>query len=191
MSSSAALSRVSLKIQPHHVGFLRGVLMGWATRAWAMAREGRDPGPPVTEARKAIQRARELQVPLSTLLPYFMDALLAQVSYALAHGQDTAPSLGEAGRLLTHLDPRPEDPVELGTIRLRYLALMLQAGHPARPQDLMDSGKALARSLVSLRPVNPGFWMALAQFHDACGDPDTAARARARGRALNPRWCLS
>jgi hypothetical protein len=89
--------------------------------------------------------------------------------------------------LLPHLDSTPEDPVELGTIRLRYLALSLRSGQGARSAGLQAQGNALARSLARLKPVDPGFWMALAQFHEASENPTAAAQERARGRALNPR----
>jgi serine/threonine-protein kinase len=182
---------VSLKTQPKHVAFHRGILMALATQARASDRDGRDPGPIVEQARKAFQRAREVQVPLLNLTSYFMDALLAQASYALAHGRNLTPSLDEAGRLLANLDPMPEDPVELGAVHLRYLSLRLLADRPSQSQEIKEAGETLARSLMRFRPVDPGFWMALAQFEEACGNPATAARARARALALNPRWRLS
>jgi len=90
--------------------------------------------------------------------------------------------------LIPHLDSTPEDPVEVGTIRLRYLAHSLRSGQGNQSAGLQAQGDALARSLARLKPVDPNFWMALAYFHETCGNAAAAARERARGGALNPRW---
>ncbi|WP_243294068.1 protein kinase domain-containing protein [Geothrix mesophila] len=179
----------ALKTQPHHVGFHRGILMARAAQARAMTRDGRDPEAVLAQARTEFKRAREAQLPLATLAPYVMDALLSAATRAQAQGRDARGYLNEASELLPHLESTTEDPVELGTIRLHYTVLMLRSGLMLRSDrtDLRVSGEAVVRSLVRLRPVNPSFWMTLAEFRDACGDADAAARARARGRALNPK----
>ena len=167
-----------LKTQPRHVGFHRGILLGWSAQAKALARDGRDPEVPVDQARRAFQRARDAQVPLATLAPLFMDALVSGARYALAKGQAPASYLEEAGKLRPYLDSVTENPVEAGSIRLRYLALRLQVGSPLQARDLRGEGSSLAHSLVRLRPVDPEFWSALAQFHEASGNPSAAAEAR-------------
>ncbi len=173
----------ALKTQPRHVGFHRGILMARAAQARAMTWDGRDPEVVLAQARTEFQRAREAQLPLATLAPYVMDALLSAATRAQTQGRNGRGYLDEASQLLPHLESTTEDPVELGTIRLHYIVLMLRSGST----DLRGSGEAVARSLVRLRPVNPSFWMTLAEFRDACGDADAAAQARARGRALNPK----
>jgi predicted Zn-dependent protease len=64
---------------------------------------------------------------------------------------------------------------------------MLRTSHLPQLPGLRESGEALARSLVRLKPVDPEFWMALAEFHEACGNAAAAARERAEGKNLNPR----
>ena len=177
-----------LKTQPRHVGFHRGILIARATQAQALARDGQDPKNVVDQARTAFVRARTAQVPLSTLAPFFVDTLLSSATRLLAQGQDPGVYLGEAGRLQIHEVQGSEDPVGNGVVRLRYLALMVRTGHRPQPPGLREAGDTLIRSLVRLKPVDPGFWMALAQFKEACGDPAAAAQARARGKALNPKW---
>ena len=177
-----------LKTQPRHVSFHRGILIARATQARALARDGRDPGVVVDQARKAFQRAQEAQVPLSTLAPLVMDALVSTAIQAWTQGRDPGGFLNEAGQLPFQVDERSEDPVEFGAIRLRFIALMLRTNHLPQPTRLRETGETLARSLVRLRPVDPGFWMALAQFQEANGNPAAATQARARGRALNPQW---
>ena len=176
-----------LKTQPRHAGFHRGILLARAAQAKALARDGRDPKGVVEQARGAFLRARDAQVPLASLAPFLMDALVSGATYVSAQGGDPGGYLEEAGKLLPLLDPVPEDPVELGTIRLRYITLMLRTNHHPQPPEFRERGDALARSLVRLKPVDPDFWRALAQFQEAYGNPTAAARSRARGKALNPR----
>lgn len=174
-----------LKTQPRHAGIHRGILLARAAQAKALARDARDPKVMVDLARAAFLRARDAQVPLATLAPILMDALVSGATFVSAQGQDPDGYLEEAGRLQAHLDPVPEDPVELGAIRLRYVALMLRMGDRLHLQGLREKGEVLARSLVRIKPTDPEFWRALAQFHEACGDP--AAASQARARALNRR----
>lgn len=178
----------ALKTQPGHVGFHRGILIARAVQAKALARDGRDPEGVVDLARTAFHRARKARVPLATLTPYLMEALLAAATQAQAQGRDPGGYLDEAGQLPVKQGGSAEDPVEPGAIRLRYLALLLRTGHRPQPPRLRESGEDLARSLVRLKPVDPGFWLALAQFREACGDQASAAQIRARGRALYPGW---
>lgn len=178
----------SLKSQPRHVGFHRGILIARDAQAKALARDGRDPSAVVAQARAAYERAQNLQVPLSTLTPYFLDMLISAATHALAQGEDPGGYLEEAGRLPNNQKQRSDDPVEPGTVWLRYCALMLRTGHRPQPEGLRDSGEAAARSLARLHPVDPAFWMTLAEFHDACGNASAGALARARSRALNSRW---
>ncbi|MDP1833208.1 MAG: protein kinase [Geothrix sp.] len=177
-----------LKTQPHHVSFYRGILIARAVEARALVQAGRDPGVVVDHARKVFQRARNAQVPLSTVAPFFTDALVSAAAHALAQNRDSRGFLHEADQLPVPEDNSNEDPVVHGSIRLRYLALLLRTGYPRPSSILRETGEALARSLVRLRPVDPEFWMALAQFQEANGNPAAATQARARGRALNPRW---
>jgi eukaryotic-like serine/threonine-protein kinase len=179
-----------LKTQPQHVSFHRGILISRAAQARALARDGRDPGAIVDLARKAFQRAREAHVPLSTLAPFFMDVLISASLQAIAQKRNPSAYLEEAGRLPLQPDSSWEDPVEPGTIRLRYIALMLRSEQRQQSRNLRETGEALARSLMRLKPPDPEFWMALAQFYDASGNPAAAAQSRARGRALNPRSVL-
>jgi serine/threonine-protein kinase len=179
---------VSLATQPRHVAYHRGILLARAAQARALARDGRDPGAVVDLARAAFERARGAQVPLSTLAPFFMDALLSAATYARTHGRDPGGYLEEAGRLPIQLDSSLEDPAEPGGIRLRYLALMLLTGHQPQPENSREMGEALARSLVRLKPVDPGFWYSLAAFHDALGRRDLAEKERKQARRLNPAW---
>ncbi|WP_257309699.1 serine/threonine-protein kinase [Geothrix fuzhouensis] len=178
----------SLKSQPRHVGFHRGILIARDAQAKALARDGRDPSAVVAQARAAYERARNLQVPLSTLAPYFLDVLLSAATQALAQDEDPGRYLEEAGRLPNPQERGSDDPVEPGTVWLRYCALMLRTGYRPQPQGLRVLGEATARSLARLQPVDPAFWMALAEFHDACGNAPAGALARRRSRALNSRW---
>lgn len=178
----------ALKAQPKHVALHRGVLIARAAQARALSRDGRDPSGMVEATLKAFQRAKEARVPLGTLAPFAMDALLSAAIHQVATGKDPKPSLELAGQLQTHLDSKSEDPLEIGVIQLRYLHLMLRAGDPSGAPELRRNGEALVRSLLPTKPVDPGFWMALAQFREDSGNPAAAAQARARGRALNPRW---
>jgi serine/threonine-protein kinase len=174
-----------LKTQPRHAGFHRGILLARAAQAKALARDARDPTAVVDQARAAFLRARDAQVPLATLAPILMDALVSGATFVSAQGQDPDGYLEEAGRLQAHLDPVPEDPVELGAIRLRYVALALRTDHRLQSPGLREKGEALARSLVRIKPADPEFWRALAQFHEACGN--LAAASQARARTLNRR----
>ena len=177
-----------LKSQPRHVGFHRGIVMAYAVQARALARDGRNPGTVVDLARTAFQRARNLQVPLATIAPYFMDALLSAATHSLAQGRSAEGFLKEASQLPAHLDPSGEDPVTLGTIRLHHTILLLRSGGPFQSPELRAAGEALAQSLLRLKPVDPAFWMTLADFRQACGDSAAAAQCRARCKALNPRF---
>jgi len=177
-----------LKSQPRHVGFHRGIVMAHAVQARALARDGRNPGTVVDLARAAFQRAQNLQVPPATIAPYFMDALLSAATYSLAQGRSAEASLKEASELPAHLDPSTEDPVKLGTIRLHHTTLLLRSGRPFQAPELRVAGETLAQSLLRLKPVDPAFWMTLADFREACGDSAAAAQCRARCKALNPRF---
>jgi hypothetical protein len=116
-----------------------------------------------------------------------MDALVSGAAFQAAKGGDPGRLLEEAGTLTPYLSSGSEDPVEFGSIRLRYMALVLRSAHRPQAARLQEQGESLLQSLIRLKPVDPGFWMALAQFHEACGNPAAAARERVRGRALNPR----
>ncbi|HEY3400346.1 MAG TPA: protein kinase [Geothrix sp.] len=179
---------LSLVTQPRHVAYHRGILLARATQVRALVRDGRDPEAEVDLARTAFERARDAQVPLSTLVPFFMDAILSAATYARTHGREPIGYLEEAGRLPIQLDSSLEDPVEPGGIRLRYLALMLRVGHQPQAENLRKTGEALARSLVRLKPVDPEFWYSLAAFHDALGRRDLAEKERKQARRLNPAW---
>lgn len=174
-----------LRLQPRHTGLHRGILIAWAVQARAMARKGGDLSGVAEQARAAFQRAQRVEVPLETLTPFFLDVLTSAATRALAQGQEAGAYLDEAGRLPVQQDSRSEDPVEPGAIRLRYIALMLRSGHQPQPPALRETGNAIASALMRLKPVDPGFWMALAQFREATGDSAAAAQARARGRALD------
>jgi serine/threonine-protein kinase len=178
----------SLRSQPRHVGFHRGVLIARAAQARALARDGHDPGPAVAQARLAFQRAKDAQVPMATLTCYFMDALASAATNAMAQGLDPGAYLGEAEHLPMNQILGSEDPVELGTLRLRCLAVMLRSGIPPQRQRLRREGEAIISALAWRKPVDADFWMALGAFREACGDPAAASRARARGRSLNPQW---
>ncbi len=177
-----------LRTQPGHAGFHRGILIALDVLARAMVQAGKDPAVIVERARGAFQRARDAQAPLATLAPYFMDVLVSAASQASTQGQDPGAYLKEAGRLPFSDGRSTEYPVEFGAIRLRYLALLLRSGPPAQSLRLREAGEAIASSLLRRKPVDPGFWMTLAGFKAACGDLVAAGQARARCRALNPRW---
>ncbi|WP_275976256.1 serine/threonine-protein kinase [Geothrix oryzisoli] len=179
-----------LRLQPQHAGLHRGVLIARAVQARAMVRKGGDLSMVVEQARAAFRRAQRADVPLSTVAPFFLDVLTSAATRALAEGREAGPYLDEAGLVPIQQDRSSEDPVELGTIRLRHIALRLRLGRP-QPPSLLETGNAIAKALGRLKPVDPDFWMALAQFREAVGDPAAAAQARARGRALNPRWQAS
>jgi predicted Zn-dependent protease len=117
-----------------------------------------------------------------------MDILVSCAALAVTQGQDPSDFLKEASALPVREGENLEDPVEQGAIRLRYIAVMLRAGYKPAPNGLRETAESLSRSLIPLKPVDPGFWMALGQFQDANGNPAAATQARARGRALNPRW---
>jgi hypothetical protein len=176
-----------LKLQPRHTGLHRGILIARAVQARAMVQRGGDPSGVAEQARAAFRRAQRAEVPLSTLAPFFLDVLLSAATQAMAQGQEAGTYLDEAGPVSLQQDSRSEDPVEPGTIRLRYIALMLRTDHRPQPPALRETGQAIANALARLKPVDPGFWMALAQFREATGDATAAAQARARGRALDSR----
>jgi serine/threonine-protein kinase len=177
-----------VKAQPRHVGFHRGIILARAAEAKAMVRRGQDPKIRVDQARSAFQRAREVHVPLATLAPYFMDTLISGATYAAPlGGQVSHFLLEEAGELLPYLDSTPEDPVELGSIRLRYIALMLRSNSQVQVAELKERGTNISRDLIRLKPIDPEFWMALAQFHEACGNPAAAALDTARSGAKHSR----
>ncbi|HEX9011296.1 MAG TPA: hypothetical protein VF804_13090, partial [Holophagaceae bacterium] len=177
-----------LKSQPNHVAFHRGVLIALAARAKALATAGRDAEPVVEKARLAFRRAQEARVPLATLAPYLMDALLAEATLAVRQNRDPEPFLAEAGRLPMKGGLDAEDPVGTGTIQLRYISFRLRYGRKPQAPESRQVGEALTRSLVRFGSQDPDVWMALAQFQEACGDPAAAARSQTRGRALNPHW---
>ena len=179
--------KAGLKMQPNHVGFHRGILLGRAAQAKALARDGRDPSLVVEQARAAFQHARDIKVSLAPLAPVFMDALVAEGQYISMKGGDPAICLLEAEGLLPYLKSAPEDPVELGSIQLRYFALLLRTSHRPRLRRDQEKGILLARSLIRLKPVDPEFWTSLAQFYEACRDPAASARAAAQVRALMQR----
>lgn len=149
-----------------------------------MVQKGGDPSMVAEQARAAFRRAQRAEVPLSTLAPFYMDVLVSAATQALALGQEAGAYLDEAALVPVQQDSSSEDPVEPGTIRLRYIALMLRTGHQPQPPALRETGNAIANALTRLKPVDPGFWMALAQFREATGDAAAAAQARARGRAM-------
>ncbi len=177
-----------LKRQPRHVGMYRGILMAQAARVRAMARDGRDPREVVGQARAVYQQAREAQVPMATLSTYFMDALVSAATQALAHGKDPGGYLEEVEKLPPQREKELEERIVPGGIRLRYFALVLRSEYRSKREAIREAAEGLARSLVRLKPVDPDVWMAMAQFHEANGNSAAAAQARARGRALNPRW---
>ncbi|GLH71787.1 hypothetical protein GETHLI_02890 [Geothrix limicola] len=171
-----------LKTQPRHVGFHRGILLARAAQAKALARDKQNPKTRIDQARSAFEKAQEAHVPMATLAPYFMDALVSGATFLAEQQGDASPYLEEADNLLPHLVATPEDPVELGSIRLRYLALVLRLGYSPQPAQLKNRGEGLAKKLLRLNPIDPDFWTALAQFHEACGNPAAAARERAHSR---------
>lgn len=174
---------MGLKAQPHHVGFHRGILLARAAQAKALARDQQDPKAVVGQAQATFEMARKANVPLATLAPFYLDALVSGATYSKAHGESSARYLEEAGTLLPYLDTTPEDPVELGSIRFRYLALLLRSGQAQHRGEWVDRGESLSRTLTRLKPVDPDFWVALAQFHEASGNPAAATRDRLQGRA--------
>lgn len=165
-----------LKTQSRHVGFHRGVILALAAQAKALAQQGKDPAEPVRRARAAYQRAREAGVPLESLAPFFLDALVAEAAFREARGKDSAGLLAEAGGLLPVFAAFQAERVELGAIRLRYYALMVRRGPRAQVPTLQAQGERLARSLTKLKPMNPEFWRALEQFRQA-GVPPAGAKA--------------
>lgn len=177
-----------LKFQPHHVGFHRGIVMALASQAHALVRMKRDPELVIGQARAAYQRAKDAQVPLSTLSPFLMDTLLSGATFAARLGRDPGGFLDEAEQLPIQHDSSLEDLVEPGTIRLRFISFLIRVRHGAQIQNLREAGKLIARDLIRLNPVDPAFWMALADFQEASGSPAAATQSRQRGRALNSRW---
>jgi serine/threonine-protein kinase len=177
-----------LKTQPHHVAFYRGILISLSAQARALTRDGKNARVVVDHARLTFQRARNARVPLASVAPFYMDILVSCAALAVTQGQDPSDFLKEASALPVREGENLEDPVEQGAIRLRYIAVMLRAGYKPAPNGLRETAESLSRSLIPLKPVDPGFWMALGQFQDANGNPAAATQARARGRALNPRW---
>ena len=180
----------ALKTQPSHVGFHRGVLIARAVEARALARKGGDLSRVLNQARAAFQRAQAAEVPMATLTPFYLEALTAAAAQALAKGLDPSGYLDEAASLPMQ-SSNGEDPVGFGTIRLRYLTLLLRSGDRSQPPRLREDGEALARALTRIKPMDPDFWEALADFHSVLGNPAAAAQDRARGRALNPRYRAS
>ncbi|HJV48610.1 MAG TPA: protein kinase [Geothrix sp.] len=176
-----------LKNQPRHVGYHRGVLLALAAQAKARVRDGRDPNTELEQARRAFRTAREAQVPLATLAPVFMDVLLSSAEYAIGNKADPSLLLEEARSLDPFIDAASEDPIEFGSIRLHYMALALRSSRRSETARLQQQGEELAKTLVRLKPIDAGFWKALAQFHESCGNPATAAQDRARGRVLAAR----
>jgi len=175
----------SLRVEPRNVGFHRGILIARAVQARALVRDGRDPATVVEQSRTAFQRARETQVPLATLAPFLMDTLTSAAAQALARGGDPRGCLEEVGRLPLQDDQTTEDPIEPAAIRLRYLTLVLRAGHRPPAPALRGAGDSIARFLVRSRPTDPEVWRVLAEFYEASANPAAAAQARTRGLALN------
>jgi predicted Ser/Thr protein kinase len=180
--------KAALKFQPAYAGYHRGIQIARAAQARDLANKRQDPKAIVDQARAAFQRAQQAHASTSTITPFFMDTLTSAASYALAKGLDPSSYLEEAGRLPLPLDQNSDDPVQPGTLRLRYLALSLRTQPPAQRARARQAGNAIVGALVRLKPVDPEFWMALADFREASGDPAGASQAKARGRALNPRW---
>lgn len=178
----------ALKSQPAHAGYHRGIQMARAAQARDMANKRQDPKAIVNQARVAFKRAQQAHASTSTITPFFMDTLTSAACYALAKGLDPSAYLEEVGRLSLSLDQNSDDPVQPGILRLRYLALSLRTESPSQQARSRKVGEAIVGALVRLKPVDPEFWMALADFREASGDPAAARQARARGRALNPRW---
>ncbi|HEY3400080.1 MAG TPA: hypothetical protein VGK03_05555, partial [Geothrix sp.] len=174
-----------LRAQPRNIGFHRGILIARAVQVRALVRHGRDPAAVVEQSRAAFQRAQDAQVPLATLAPFFMDALVSAATQISARGGDPAGCLDEAGRLQIYDDQSAEDPVEPAAIRLRYLTLRLRTGPRPPSPVLRRTGESIAKSLVRFRPVDPEVWRVLAQFYEVCANPAAAAQARSRGVALN------
>jgi serine/threonine-protein kinase len=176
-----------LKTQSHHVGFFRGILIARAAQAKAFARSGKDPGTFVTQARMVFRRAREAAVPLVSLAPDFMDTLVSGASYLAAHRGNPEALLDEAGSLLPLMRANHEDSVDAGAILLRFYALQSRWGKGPQALNARARGEAIARPLIKLKPLDPEFWKALAQFQEACGTPALAAKGTARESSLAPR----
>ncbi len=171
-----------LKTQPRHVGFHRGLLVAEAAQVRALVQRGRDPGEVVAQARAAYQRASDAQVPLATLAPLLMDALVSEARYLAAAGKSATVPLLEAEGLLRWMEPGTEDPTSYGTFQLRYFATLIRLGPPDRAASARARGESLARALVRLKPVDPQFWSVLAEFRSARGPLAVKARVQPGGR---------
>jgi hypothetical protein len=178
----------ALRMQPRHVAIHRGILLAQAALVEAAARQGKDPGGPLAEARRTFQRARDAGVPLQTLAPYLMKAVLAEATWREGKGLDPRPLLDEAGGLSALLSFDSEDLDEVMGVDLRYLAQRIRMGPPAQAEAAARRGQGIAQRLSAQHSLDPATWEALAAFQAACGHPAAAARDRARARSLNPRW---
>jgi serine/threonine-protein kinase len=185
---AARAYEAALKSQPAHVGYHRGIQIARAVQARNMANKRQDPKVIVDQARAAFQRAQQAHASTSTITPFFMDTLTSAASYALEKGLDPSAYIEEVEQLPLSLDQNSDDPVQFGTLRLRYLTFTLRTERPSQRTNSRVIGEAIANDLVRLKPVDPEFWMTLADFREASGAPTAARQARGRGRALNPRW---
>jgi tetratricopeptide (TPR) repeat protein len=177
----------ALEIQPDHAAFHRGVLMARAEQAKAMARAGKDPAPVLALARRAYEKALAQNVPPAVYAPFLAETALAKAAWALASGGEAALALAEARRAQDQVRPGGEDPVRVGTLSLWLEALDLRAGRTPLP-EARRRVEALASPLLRLKPVDPGFWDALAGCRAALGDRDLARTTWARIQKQNPRW---
>jgi hypothetical protein len=80
-----------------------------------------------------------------------------------------------------------EDSVDAGAILLRFYALQSRWGNGSQALNARARGETIARPLIKLKPLDPEFWKALAQFQEACGTPALAAKRTARESSLAPR----
>ncbi len=177
-----------LKAQPHHVGFHRGVLIGQADLAMAQARDGEDPGGVVAEARAAFQTARSAGVPLQSLAPYLVQALTAEAAWGRSRGKAITPVLDEIDRLAPLLADAEEDADMVAGVRLKALALRIEAGPPAQAAAARVAGRIPAGFLARRGSMDPAAWAGLAAFERACGNLEAARKALARAKALDPAW---
>ena len=182
--TAVAAYEASLKAQPNHAGFPRGILLARAAQARALVRDGKDPGSIVDQARETFVAAQKANLPMTSLAPWFLEALVWQAGYVQHEGGNPNHLLDEAGKLAPMVARVPEDQVAVGAIRLRYLALALRASRP-HGSALRAEGAALVRSLARLKPIDPDYWVALGSFLDACGNHSAASRARAHTKVLS------